>query len=239
MAHSVTVQPALAVRAALSPSPTDLQRLLLRLDLENQQVRTCTTACKDTRGHACILNTVPGWALSRAYDACCNPCGSKWLSHANMTLWRGPPTSKAAFRVCRAPPPSPWRELRPAAPAGASQPCQPRPIGRRCRQQPAPQSLQQTQLRAVGQMRQLQSSRPLRDQRSGSSCIRRARSPPNGSSTARGGRRTGGRQPRGTTLLARGLRWSISIAWRCHGETRTSHKVGVLLIIGLAHASHR
>jgi hypothetical protein len=39
MAHSVTVQPALSVRAALSPCHTDLQRLLLRLDLENQQAR--------------------------------------------------------------------------------------------------------------------------------------------------------------------------------------------------------
>ena len=39
MAHSVTVQPALAVRAALTPCHTDLQCLLLRLDLENQQVR--------------------------------------------------------------------------------------------------------------------------------------------------------------------------------------------------------
>ena len=39
MAHSVAVQPALGVRAALGPCPTDLRRLLLRLDLENQQVR--------------------------------------------------------------------------------------------------------------------------------------------------------------------------------------------------------
>ena len=39
MAHSVTVQPALSVRAALTPCHTDLQCLLLRLDLENLQVR--------------------------------------------------------------------------------------------------------------------------------------------------------------------------------------------------------
>ena len=38
MVHSVVVQPALGVRAALGPSPTDLRRGLLRLDLENQQV---------------------------------------------------------------------------------------------------------------------------------------------------------------------------------------------------------
>lgn len=42
MAHGVTVQPALAVRAALTSAPTDLQRLLLRLDLENQQVHDAT-----------------------------------------------------------------------------------------------------------------------------------------------------------------------------------------------------
>ncbi len=39
MAHSVTVQPALSVRAALTSCHTDLQCLLLRLDLENLQVR--------------------------------------------------------------------------------------------------------------------------------------------------------------------------------------------------------
>lgn len=38
MVHSVVVQPALLVRATLGPSPTDLCRALLRLDLENQQV---------------------------------------------------------------------------------------------------------------------------------------------------------------------------------------------------------
>ena len=60
MAHSVTVQPALAVRAALMPAPTDLQRLLLRLDLENQQARGSTLRVRTDR----CMNHTPEYSGS-------------------------------------------------------------------------------------------------------------------------------------------------------------------------------
>ena len=41
MAHEVTVSPSLSMRVSLRPSPDDLFRLLLRLDLTNLQVCSC------------------------------------------------------------------------------------------------------------------------------------------------------------------------------------------------------
>jgi len=116
----------------------------------------------------------------------------------------------------RARPQSRWHESRPAALAGASQPCQPRPRGQPPKQ-PGPQSSQQTRPLIACQRRRSRSSRQLRVQRNGSSCIRRARSPRTGSSTGQEGRRVAGQQRRGMMRTVQWLRWSTSSARQCRG----------------------